>query len=64
MKWRLRILKYLAFVPLIVGVPLLFFGLVWQNWWQAIISLGMIVGARLWWAGGTYLERRSAVGTG
>ena len=58
MKWRLRILKQLAFVPLIVGVPLLFFGFVWRNWWQAIISLGMIVFARLWWAGGSYLERR------
>ena len=46
---RLAGLKWLAVIPIVIAVPILFFGLVWTEWSQALVGLALLaLGAGIW----------------
>ncbi|MDE0374947.1 MAG: hypothetical protein OXK16_03160 [bacterium] len=54
----LKLVKWLALVPMGLGIVLLFFALIWRTWGQAAFGSGLILVAALWIAGFARAERR------
>ncbi len=44
----LKLVKWMALVPMGLGIVLLFFALVWRTWGQALFSGVLIVVSGLW----------------
>lgn len=54
----LKLIKWLALLPLGLGIVLLFFALIWRTWDQAAFAGALIVGSWLWMAAFARVERR------
>lgn len=54
----LKLVKWLALLPMGLGIVLIFFALIWRTWGQAVFGSGLILVAALWIAVFTRAERR------
>ncbi len=54
----LKLVKWIALVPMGLGIVLLFFALIWRTWGQAVFGSGLILAAALWIAVFARAERR------
>lgn len=54
----LKLIKWLALLPLGLGIVLLFFALIWRTWGQVAFGGALIVGSGLWMAVFARVERR------
>ena len=54
----LKLVKWLAVLPLGLGVVLLFFALIWRTWGQAVFAGVLILVSGLWIAAFARIERK------
>lgn len=53
----LRLVKWLAVLPMALGIVLVFFALIWRTWDQAVFGGALILGSWLWIAVFGRIER-------
>ena len=54
----LKAARWIALLPLGLGIVLLFFALIWRTWGQAAFGGALILGSALWIATFARIERR------
>lgn len=54
----LKLVKWIALIPMALGIVLLFFALIWRTWGQAAFGSALIIGSGLWMAAFARVERR------
>lgn len=54
----LKLIRWLALLPLGLGIVLLFFALIWRTWGQAAFGGVLILGSALWMVVLAQIERR------
>ncbi|MDE0168982.1 MAG: hypothetical protein OXS29_05635 [bacterium] len=54
----LKLVKWIALIPMGLGIVLLFFALIWRTWGQAVFAGVLILVSGLWIAAFARIERR------